>query len=80
MFQSPDGDLIDCVLAHQQPAFDHPQLKGQKPLVNLALLLVNFEFFWVLRSVIMELNLVKFKVFEIDDLFDIEFAGSTREA
>ncbi|XP_057508529.1 uncharacterized protein LOC130791402 [Actinidia eriantha] len=30
--QSPDGDLIDCVVSHQQPAFDHPQLKGQKPL------------------------------------------------
>ncbi|MCD9645499.1 hypothetical protein HAX54_034491 [Datura stramonium] len=30
--QSPDGDLIDCVLSHQQPAFDHPHLKGQKPL------------------------------------------------
>lgn len=30
--QSPDGDLIDCVSSHQQPAFDHPQLKGQKPL------------------------------------------------
>ncbi|MED6197966.1 hypothetical protein PIB30_061765 [Stylosanthes scabra] len=30
--QSPDGDLIDCVLSHQQPAFDHPTLKGQKPL------------------------------------------------
>uniref|UniRef100_A0A7C9ARS9 Neprosin PEP catalytic domain-containing protein n=1 Tax=Opuntia streptacantha TaxID=393608 RepID=A0A7C9ARS9_OPUST len=30
--QSVDGDLIDCVLAHQQPAFDHPLLKGQKPL------------------------------------------------
>ncbi|GFZ21232.1 carboxyl-terminal peptidase, putative [Actinidia rufa] len=30
--QSPDGDLIDCVASHQQPAFDHPQLKGQKPL------------------------------------------------
>uniref|UniRef100_A0A5B6Z0Q0 Neprosin PEP catalytic domain-containing protein n=1 Tax=Davidia involucrata TaxID=16924 RepID=A0A5B6Z0Q0_DAVIN len=30
--QSPDGDLIDCVTAHHQPAFDHPQLKGQKPL------------------------------------------------
>ncbi|KAB5545251.1 hypothetical protein DKX38_013363 [Salix brachista] len=29
---SPVGDLIDCVLSHQQPAFDHPQLKGQKPL------------------------------------------------
>ncbi|KAK6139209.1 hypothetical protein DH2020_027045 [Rehmannia glutinosa] len=30
--QSPDGDIIDCVLSHEQPAFDHPQLKGQKPL------------------------------------------------
>ncbi|KAL0385507.1 UNVERIFIED_CONTAM: hypothetical protein Sradi_2945000 [Sesamum radiatum] len=30
--QSPDGDIIDCVLSHNQPAFDHPQLKGQKPL------------------------------------------------
>jgi len=31
--QSPDGDLIDCVLSHQQPAFDHPLLRGQRPLV-----------------------------------------------
>ncbi|KAK1279418.1 hypothetical protein QJS04_geneDACA002771 [Acorus gramineus] len=30
--QSPDGDLIDCVPSHLQPAFDHPKLKGQKPL------------------------------------------------
>ncbi|XP_031106876.1 uncharacterized protein LOC116011451 [Ipomoea triloba] len=30
--QSPDGDLIDCVQSHLQPAFDHPQLKGKKPL------------------------------------------------
>ncbi|XP_022151755.1 uncharacterized protein LOC111019661 [Momordica charantia] len=30
--QSPDGDLIDCVISHHQPAFDHPLLKGQKPL------------------------------------------------
>lgn len=30
--QSPDGDLIDCVQSHKQVAFDHPQLKGQKPL------------------------------------------------
>ncbi|EXB82510.1 hypothetical protein L484_027686 [Morus notabilis] len=29
---SPDGDIIDCVLSHKQPAFDHPLLKGQKPL------------------------------------------------
>ncbi|XP_047316841.1 uncharacterized protein LOC124920400 [Impatiens glandulifera] len=32
--QSPDGDLIDCVPYHLQPAFDHPLLKGQKPFVN----------------------------------------------
>ncbi|OIT02086.1 hypothetical protein A4A49_32922 [Nicotiana attenuata] len=30
--QSPDGDLIDCVVSHLQPAFDHPHLKGMKPL------------------------------------------------
>ncbi|KAK7330517.1 hypothetical protein VNO77_24712 [Canavalia gladiata] len=30
--KSPDGDLIDCVLSHHQPAFDHPDLKGQRPL------------------------------------------------
>ncbi|KAL5063400.1 hypothetical protein RYX36_025137 [Vicia faba] len=30
--QSPDGDIIDCVLNHKQPAFDHPLLKGQKPM------------------------------------------------
>ncbi|XP_020264844.1 uncharacterized protein LOC109840562 [Asparagus officinalis] len=30
--QSPDGDLVDCVPSHLQPAFDHPRLKGQKPL------------------------------------------------
>ncbi|RVX18449.1 hypothetical protein CK203_006449 [Vitis vinifera] len=29
---SPDGDVIDCVLSHLQPAFDHPQLRGKKPL------------------------------------------------
>ncbi|KAH1046674.1 hypothetical protein J1N35_037458, partial [Gossypium stocksii] len=28
---SPDGDVIDCVLSHLQPAFDHPALQGQKP-------------------------------------------------
>ncbi|RDY08577.1 hypothetical protein CR513_07176, partial [Mucuna pruriens] len=30
--QSPDGDIIDCVVSHKQPAFDHPLLKGHKPL------------------------------------------------
>ncbi|KAE8692320.1 hypothetical protein F3Y22_tig00110840pilonHSYRG00040 [Hibiscus syriacus] len=29
---SPDGDFIDCFLLHHQPAFDHPQLKGQRIL------------------------------------------------
>ncbi|KAM0979512.1 hypothetical protein ACFX13_015640 [Malus domestica] len=29
---SPDGDVIDCVVSHLQPAFDHPELKGKKPL------------------------------------------------
>ena len=32
-FQSPDGDVMDCVPSHLQPAFDHPELKGQRPLV-----------------------------------------------
>ncbi|CAL5338284.1 unnamed protein product [Camellia sinensis] len=32
--QSPDGDVIDCVVSHQQPAFDHPQLQGKKPLIH----------------------------------------------
>ncbi|XP_038722353.1 uncharacterized protein LOC120014465, partial [Tripterygium wilfordii] len=27
-FKSPDGDIIDCVLIHNQPAFDHPLLKN----------------------------------------------------
>ncbi|PWA82769.1 hypothetical protein CTI12_AA174760 [Artemisia annua] len=30
--KSPDGDIIDCVLVHLQPAFDLPQLKGTLPL------------------------------------------------
>ncbi|KAK1408694.1 hypothetical protein QVD17_40685 [Tagetes erecta] len=30
--QSPDGDILDCVMVHHQPAFDHPDLKGAKPL------------------------------------------------
>ncbi|KAK8687329.1 hypothetical protein V6N13_086154 [Hibiscus sabdariffa] len=29
---SPDGDIIDCVLSHLQPAFDHPELRGKEPL------------------------------------------------
>ncbi|KAL5201971.1 hypothetical protein ABZP36_012923 [Zizania latifolia] len=29
--QSPDGDVIDCVPTHLQPAFEHPRLRGQKP-------------------------------------------------
>ncbi|XP_004509630.1 protein neprosin-like [Cicer arietinum] len=28
---SPDGDIIDCVMFHNQPAFDHPLLKDHKP-------------------------------------------------
>ncbi|XP_038895688.1 uncharacterized protein LOC120083860 isoform X2 [Benincasa hispida] len=30
--RSSDGDVIDCVLSHLQPAFDHPELKGHTPL------------------------------------------------
>ncbi|GMH01265.1 hypothetical protein Nepgr_003104 [Nepenthes gracilis] len=32
IIQSVDGDVIDCVPSHLQPAFDHPMLKGQMPL------------------------------------------------
>ncbi|KAF3493566.1 hypothetical protein DY000_02054678 [Brassica cretica] len=32
LLQSSDGDIIDCVLLHHQPAFDHPRLRGHKPL------------------------------------------------
>ncbi|XP_058760638.1 protein neprosin-like [Vicia villosa] len=28
--QSLEGDIIDCVLIHKQPAFNHPLLKGHK--------------------------------------------------
>ena len=35
-WQSPDGDVIDCVPAHLQPAFEHPKLRGQKPEVGKA--------------------------------------------
>ncbi|KAL8124705.1 hypothetical protein AgCh_012380 [Apium graveolens] len=31
-YQSPDGDVVECVLSHLELAFDHPLLKGQKPL------------------------------------------------
>lgn len=34
LIQSPDGDAIDCVRIDKQPAFDHPQLIGQQPLVR----------------------------------------------
>ncbi|KAH9627207.1 hypothetical protein KSS87_020753 [Heliosperma pusillum] len=30
--QSLDGDLIDCIPSHEQLAFEHPMLRGQKPL------------------------------------------------
>lgn len=28
--QSPDGDIIDCIHRHNQPAFDHPLLKNHE--------------------------------------------------
>ncbi|XP_076892499.1 protein neprosin-like [Bidens hawaiensis] len=37
--QSPDGDIIDCVLIHLQPAFDLPELRGTMPLHALGCLL-----------------------------------------
>ncbi|KAG6430556.1 hypothetical protein SASPL_108626 [Salvia splendens] len=32
VYKSPDGDIFDCVLTHQQPAFDHPLLQGEMPM------------------------------------------------
>ncbi|XP_019418635.1 PREDICTED: uncharacterized protein LOC109329426 [Lupinus angustifolius] len=32
---SPDGDIIDCVLFHDQPAFDLPELKDQNITLEL---------------------------------------------
>lgn len=29
-YQSPDGDIIDCVHKRKQPALDHPLLKNHK--------------------------------------------------
>lgn len=42
--QSPDGDLIDCVLSQHQLAFDHPLLSGQKPLVVFSALFLQLVF------------------------------------
>lgn len=43
IFQSPDGDIIDCVHKRKQPALDHPLLKNHKIQVNnLALVLLKF--------------------------------------
>ncbi|KAM0056671.1 hypothetical protein Hdeb2414_s0006g00221231 [Helianthus debilis subsp. tardiflorus] len=33
--KSPDGDIIDCVLFHLQPAFDLPELREKISLVCL---------------------------------------------
>jgi len=80
--QSPVGDLIDCVLSHQQPAFDHPQLKGQKPLV-----LEFYRITWYISTLMVLLGkimlsssiiYVMLKVFFIFNFLN-EFAGASRE-
>ena len=30
IFQSEDGDIIDCIDIYKQPAFNHPALKNHK--------------------------------------------------
>jgi hypothetical protein len=51
---SPDGDVIECVPSHLQPAFDHPQLQGQKPLVmNLLFNFTSFVSFRYKKEVIL---------------------------
>ncbi|KAJ0724034.1 hypothetical protein HanPI659440_Chr12g0443391 [Helianthus annuus] len=37
---SPDGDIIDCVFFHLQPAFDIPELREKMSLVNLKYLIL----------------------------------------
>jgi hypothetical protein len=44
--QSPDGDVIDCVPAHLQPAFEHPKLRGQKPEVTDQSVVLDFSFWF----------------------------------
>jgi hypothetical protein len=46
--QSPDGDIIDCVLTHKQLAFDHPLLKNHKLQVKY-FTMVNFFFIYILN-------------------------------
>ena len=36
-WQSPDGDIIDCINIYHQPAFDHPLLKNHTILVRLSI-------------------------------------------
>ncbi|KAJ0724127.1 hypothetical protein HanPI659440_Chr12g0444371 [Helianthus annuus] len=38
-FKSPDGDAIDCVFFHLQPAFDIPELREKMSLVSLKYLI-----------------------------------------
>lgn len=37
ILQKEDGDIIDCVDIHKQPAFDHPSLKNHKIQVSFLL-------------------------------------------
>ena len=55
LLQSPDGDVIDCVLSHLQPAFDHPELRGQNLLVNFCL------FYQLSFSLEIDINALSFK-------------------
>ncbi|KAL9991961.1 hypothetical protein Hdeb2414_s0025g00671581 [Helianthus debilis subsp. tardiflorus] len=38
-FKSPDGDVIDCVFFHLQPAFDIPELREKMSFVSLKYLI-----------------------------------------
>ena len=40
IYQSPDGEIIDCVDKWKQPAFDHPLLKDHKLEARFLLLLL----------------------------------------
>jgi hypothetical protein len=72
LYQSPDGDLIDCVLSHQQPAFDHPKLKGHKPLVIISITTQPYKIY--------KSGIEIFSLFERQKVRGLRFTGSTRKA
>lgn len=57
ILQSPDGDFIDCVPTHLQPAFDHPLLKEHKLLVG-----TWYHFFHQIYFFVLSFSLICFSL------------------